>query len=226
MSTEAPSIFLATPCYGGLAHALYMRSLVALGPACAARGLGLHLELGGGDALIGRARAGLLAKFLASPASHLLFVDADIGFAPEAVFRLLDAKRDIVGGVYPAKSQPADGPAVYEYEALASASQPSPDGFILVASVGAGFLLITRTAAQRLADAHPELRADLGDVHNPAAAQAPMLFDSFIEHSSGRYLTDYQAFCHRWRAVGGDVWADLENPLSHLGAICHSRGLV
>src|SRR4051812_11070400 len=96
-------IFLATPCFGGQAHIHYMRSVLDLQAACSSRGVGLTVELGGGDALISRARAAMAAKFLKSRATHLLFVDADIGFTPDQVFRLLDASHDLVGGVYPLK---------------------------------------------------------------------------------------------------------------------------
>jgi hypothetical protein len=221
LSAQSPSIFLATPCYGGLAHALFMRSVLALRPACAARRIGLHLELGGGEALIGRARAAMLAKFLASPASHLLFVDADLGFAPQAVFRLLDANRDVIGGVYPAKVQPDAAALVLELDPLEPPDAPDADGFCRVASVGAGFLLIVRPAAQRISEAHPQLQARLGDVHDAAAPMAAMVFDSFVDPASGRYLADHQAFCHRWRALGCEVWADLRAELSHVGAVVH-----
>jgi hypothetical protein len=216
-----PSIFLATPCYGGLAHALYMRSLLALRPACAERRVGLQVELGGGEALIGRARAAMMAKFLAGSASHLLFVDADIGFSPEAVFRLLDARRDVVGGAYPKKAQPPSGATAFEYEPLAVAA-PGAGGFAAAASVGAGFLMISRPAARRMADAHPQLKARLGDMHALGVAEAVMVFDSFTDPQTGRYLADHQAFSHRWRALGGEVWVDLQSGLRHIGVVVHA----
>lgn len=215
------SIFLATPCYAGLAHALYMRSLLALRPACAARRIGLHVELGGGEALIGRARAAMLAKFLIGEATHLLFVDADIGFPPEAVFRLLDAGRDVIGGAYPKKAQAEGGPIAYEFEPLPDV-HPKPDGQVQVADAGTGFLMISRKAARRIANAYPRLKARLGDMHELGVAEAVMVFDSFVDPATGRYLSDHQAFCHRWRALGGDVWLDLAPGLSHVGALVHA----
>jgi hypothetical protein len=197
VSDETPSIFLATPCYGGLASALYMRSLLALRPACAARRVGLRVELGGGEALVGRGRAALMAAFLASPATHLLFIDNDVGFSPDAVFRLLDSGHDVAGGAGD------DG-----IEPLSPPDAPTPDGFRRVAGLGADLLMISRAAAQRMTDAHPDLRARLGDLQAARAPEATMVFDPFIDPETGRYLTDAHAFCHRWRALGGEVWAD------------------
>ena len=42
------------------------------------------------------------------------------------------------------------------------------------------------------------------------------------ELATGRYLSDHQAFCHRWRALGGEVWIDLAPGLSHVGALVHT----
>jgi len=93
-----PFLFLASACYGGMAQAGFMRSVLALRPACAARGVTLQLELGGGEALIGRGRAAMLAKFLAGAATHLLFADGDLAFDPADVFRLIDAGEPVAGG--------------------------------------------------------------------------------------------------------------------------------
>ena len=87
MSAAPLSIYLATNCYGGQASAAYMQSLLALRAACAARGVGLHVELGGGEALIGRARAAMMARFLAATATHLLFIDSDAASSPTRSFR-------------------------------------------------------------------------------------------------------------------------------------------
>lgn len=233
MFTEAPIIFLATPCYGGQAHMIYTQSLLALRPACATRGVRLILDLGGGEALIGRGRAGMLVRFLASPATHLLFVDADIGFAPEAVFRLLASGRDVVGGVYPRKGldlaalrgavaggdpNPMAQAVRPEFEPLPNAGT-EPGELVPAASVGTGFLMVSRHAAQRMTDGYPQLRARLGDVQGASVAEAVMVFDSFIEPETGRYLSDFEAFCRRWRDLGGEVWADPGCQVSHLSEI-------
>jgi len=211
-----PSLYLATPCYGGLAHALYLRSLLALRAACAAGQVPLEIDLGGGEALIGRARAAMMAKFLAGRASHLLFVDADIGFQPQGVFRLLGAGREVVGGVYPRKA-PAAG-----FEVGAPLAPATPDGFQPVSFVGAGFLLVSRAAAARISAGYPALQAGLADLRGAGLERAAMVFDSVVEPETGLYLADHQAFCRRWRDLGGEVWADLQVPLVHLGEVEHA----
>jgi hypothetical protein len=198
-----------------------MKSLLALRAACPARGVALHVELAGGEALAGRGRANLMAQFLAGEASHLLFIGSDIGFAPNAVFRLLEADKPVIGGVYP-KAPPPDGPVAWDLEELTDVGTES---LRPVKSIGAGFLLIARSAGERLVRAHPELQANLGDLAGAAAPRAVMLFDSFVDPETRRYLTDSEAFCHRWRAIGGEVWADFASPLQQLGTVVHGPAI-
>jgi hypothetical protein len=220
MAPASPHLALFIHCYGGQLHVGCARSLLALRRACDARGVALTVELGGGEALIGRARAGMMAAFLSGPATHLLMVDADVGFPPEAVFRLLDAGKPVIGGAYPSKRQPPDGAPAWELDRLEGDPAPA-EGLQRVAAVGAGFLLIAREAAQRITDAHPELRAGLRDVAGAAVLEAGMVFDSMIEPGTGRYLSDYQSLCRRWRDLGGEVWAHFGLGLSHVGEIEH-----
>ena len=239
-----PFLFLATPCYGGMVNLHYMRSVLDLQAACAARGIGLHVELIGGDALITRARSRLAAQFLAHrEATHLFFVDADIGFAPADVFRLLDAGKDVVGGVYPLKQidwEKARAAAKAGVADLQQASVgyvvrfiPTPDssvevenGIARVAYVGTGFLMIARAALQRIVAAHPELLARHGDMGDATAPEAVMVFDTLIEPETGQYLSEDYAFCRRWRDLGGEIWADMEARLTHVGHAAYSGSLV
>lgn len=161
------SIYLATICYGGHADAGYMSSLLAFRPACAARGVTLHIDLAGGEALVGRGRATLMAKFLVSDATHLLFAESDRMFSPEKALALLDADQDVSGG---------------------------PDD---------GLLMIRRSAARRITDAHPELLAKLGDMSGLAVTEATFVFDPLPDPTTGRYLTDLEAFHSRWRTLNG-----------------------
>jgi hypothetical protein len=98
-------LVVATPCFGGQVSSIYVGSLFRLQQALHAKSnVDLKVQLRDGDALITRARANLVTLFLDDPAAtHLLFVDADIGFTPEQVFRLIESGADVVAGVYPIK---------------------------------------------------------------------------------------------------------------------------
>lgn len=242
---SAPFVYLAAPCYGGQVNLFFMSSVLRLQEACRERGVGLHIELMGGDALITRARSRLAAAFLAHPkATHILFCDSDIGFAPENVFRLLDSEKEVVAAVCPLKRidwEKARAAAKADVADLQAASigyvvrfLPTEDksvevenGLAKVAYGGTGFLMIQRQAMQRIVDAHPELRAKMGDMGNDGmAAEATMIFDTMVEPETGQYLSEDYAFCRRWRDLGGEIWADIEARLIHVGHAAYTGSAI
>src|SRR6201988_3080606 len=169
--TDQIQLVIATPCFGGQVASIYASSIFALQSALRAKSnVGLKVHLRDGDALITRARANLVTLFLDDPAAtHLLFVDADIGFAPEQVFRLIESGADVVAGCYPIKRINWDK-ARRALEAnrpnLAAASLDyvleidDPDrvvvvnGFTRVRYAGTGFLMIRRNVLERMCE-HP-----------------------------------------------------------------------
>jgi hypothetical protein len=234
---SAPFLYLATPCYGGMVNIYFLRAVLALQGACEARGIGLHVELLSNDNQICRARARLAARFLAHPqATHLFFVDADIGFAPENAFRLLDSGLDVAGGVdwekVRAAALAAQSDLLAKSVGYVIRFLPTPDhsvivedGFAKAAYVGTGFLLIARAALERVCAAHPELTADLSQV-DAGLTRAAMVFDTMIEAETGQHLSEDYAFCRRWRDLGGEIWADMESRLTHVGHAAYSGSLV
>lgn len=237
-------LYLATPCRDGRANLQFITSVLALQAACRMRGVGLHVELLAGDPLVARARSRLAAGFLARPeATHLLFVDSDIGFQPENVFRLLDCGKPVAGGVYPLKRIDWERVRAAAHAGagdLAAAGLgyvvrflPDPekridvqDGFARVAYLGTGFLMIAREAAEAVAKAHPELSARLGELPGGLPDQAVMMFETMIEPETSEHLSEDYAFCRRWRDLGGEVWADVEAPLAHVGAAVYAGSLL
>jgi hypothetical protein len=236
----APFLFFATPCHGGEVEIRYLNSVLRLQEACEARGIGFHLELLEDDRAIARARARLAARFLAhGQATHMLFCDADIAFAPENALRLLDSGKDLVAGVCPLKhydwarvrsAAKGDAPdlqaAALNYVVRflpneRNAVEVTDDGFAPMAYIGGGFQLIARTAMERVAAAHPELVADL-----PGEGPTAMLFEPMIEAGTGEYLSEDYAFCRRFRDLGGEVWADVASRFTHVGPHAFSGALI
>jgi hypothetical protein len=236
----ADKLFLvvATPCYGGLCTTAYTHSMLLLQQACRSSGVELTWLLGSSDALITRARADLVTAFLDIPdATHLLFIDADIGFDPKAVFRLMGFGVDVVAGAYPVKAidwdrvrmalaenRPKPECAALQY--VFGLEDPSrvvvKNGFAKARNVGNGFLLIRRGALTKLCAAHPELRYTKIHARLDAHKDSPnryALFDTMIDKETGEYLSEDYAFCRRWRDLGGDIWVDLESKLTHVGAM-------
>ncbi len=241
---KPPFIYLAVPCYGGQLTLHFVSSLLRLQDACRQQGVGLHVEMMGGEALITRGRSRLAAQFLAHPdATHILYVDADIGFMPHDVFRLLDSGKDVIAAVCPLKKidwgkvRRAVEKGVTDLQAASIGYVvrflPNPqnsvdvnDGYAQVAYGGTGFLMISRGAMQKLFDAHPELRAKMGDMADNAAAETVMVFDTMIEPETGQYLSEDYAFCRRWRNLGGEIWADFQARLTHVGHAAYTGSLI
>src|SRR5467141_1314555 len=103
--TDRIRLMVATPCFGGQVSSIYAGSIFHLQRVVRSRpNIDLTVLMRDGDALITRARANLVTLFLDNPtATHLLFVDADIGFDPDQVFRLIESGADVAAGVYPIK---------------------------------------------------------------------------------------------------------------------------
>jgi hypothetical protein len=238
MASSTPYLCVATPCFAGMLTSRYHTSMMALTTAAAARGLEFSAIYTSGDSLITRARNRLVNRFLENPAwSHLLFIDADIGFTPDQVFRLLDSGYSVVGGTYPLKNIYWDriapdtlSPAMRQACSLeyvgGAGDTPVADanGFLSVDYVGTGFLLIARSTLERLCVRFPETRYFTDDAadknffqRNGSDTPKYALFDTRIDQKTGRYLSEDYAFCDLCQKAGEQVWADLRSRLDHVG---------
>lgn len=228
-------LFVATPCFGGMVTQRYMISAMRLLQWADRGGHRVSLELLGYDSLITRGRNTLLAKFLDSgTATHLMFIDADIGFDPGQVVRMLEFDHDVVAGLYPLKAIDWEAGARARVQAGES-EETAPlryvgvpcegmemereDGFITGRFAGAGFLLIKRPAllAMTAAYSHTRYLQSHTQAVPDSSANLYALFDPMIEPDTGNYLSEDYAFCRRWRDIGGRIWLDTKGRLTHVG---------
>ena len=96
-------VFVATPMYGGMATGTYTSSLLQTPAVLSQNGIGLYYAHMMNESLIPRARNKLTHDFLGTDATHLMWIDADIGFNPMDIVRMVQADKDIICGVYPKK---------------------------------------------------------------------------------------------------------------------------
>ena len=105
---KTQKLFLATPMYGGMAYGTYCRSVCELVTMFTQREIPLQLYSLFNESLITRARAYACDEFMRSDATHLLFIDSDIGFSAEDIICMMslmkgDSPYDILGLPYAKK---------------------------------------------------------------------------------------------------------------------------
>ena len=234
----APVIMVATPCYGGAVTQAYMLSFLKLQRLAAQAGFGVKLSLLGYDSLVSRARSILVSRFMDDPdSSHLLFIDADIGFEPDQVQRMLELNKDFTGALYPIKAidwaripercvehgeSLTQAALNYVGTFLPAGERRDEAGFATASYAGGGFQLISRAAIGRMFDAFPELRYRKLHIFPQPPQESPhlyALFDCIIDQEAGVYLSEDYSFCRRWREIGGDIWLDTTSRLTHVGTM-------
>ncbi len=101
-------LFLAVPMYGGQCAGMFTRSVADLSAVCTKHGIPLQLFFLFNESLVTRARNYCVDEFMRSGATHLMFIDSDIGFNPQDVIAMLamqsdESPYDVIGGPYPKK---------------------------------------------------------------------------------------------------------------------------
>lgn len=234
MATERePMLMIGTPCYNGNVTVNYLRSLVSSVGFLERQGIKTGMLTPSHESLITRARNLIANEFLRlEEYTHLLFIDADIGFAPELPWKYLQADKDVVCGIYPVKHLDVDKLRTIDPNALsrvaAAASmhyavklrpggRPEPVTGLLPVEYGAtGFMLIRREVFGRMAEAYPELRFDYAYTNDDHVNNVAF-FDTVIDPATRDYLPEDYAFCKRWTDIGGEIYADVHSVFTHVG---------
>jgi hypothetical protein len=205
-------VHICMPCYGGMLTESCFMSYIKWANTARQLGIDWTMETMTNESLISRARNTLTAKFLSNPDStHLMFIDADIGWEPWHLLVMLNRDVDVIGGLYPMKSLPVKW-CVNGFEG----AEEGPDGLQEVTKTGTGFLLMKRHVFEKL-NAHPAVKPFNSDIGLPPELNVYMktYFDTAVREN--RYYSEDWTFCENWRDLGGKIWVDKRVLLRHTG---------
>ena len=235
-------IFLGMPMYGGMLTENTMHGLLQLQQWSIATQVPLRLQTMGNESLITRARNTIVSMMFDDKdfiATHLLFIDADIGFNAQNVERLLLADKDVACGIYPRKH--------VHFEKLKEVIKENPDatedelhakslgynlnfdnpndvkvenGFCKVSEAATGMMLVKRDVFRTMMKKFPERKYNSDQIINGKHFSSNYCYDLFpagVYGEKKRYLSEDYYFSRLWQECGGEIWADVSMPLTHFG---------
>jgi len=227
-------LFISTPCYDAMVTMQYTMSLLNLTTFLNSKHIEFVISFIGNESLITRARNQILHQFMKSDCTHLLFIDSDIEFKPEAILDLLNFDKDVVACTYPKKSfnwnkfmhsmkneheskESFDSRGLdYAYNLLYN-----NDGciitqgqFVKVKHVATGFMMIQRNILEKLCKKHTELNI-ISDNLSLDDEEYCGLFCCMIKDK--QYLSEDYSFCERVLNIDGEIWMNIHHNLNHIG---------
>lgn len=185
-------------------------------------------------ATVSLVRNAIAAEFLRSDSDLLLMLDADQAIERAGIERMLDFDKPVVGCIYPRRrfnwskvKLPAGADPeliaaqamefVGRMEADESGNVPLVDGFARAEHVGTGTLLVRREAFEALMLRFPDLEGvGFGPDAYPGLSPNWGFFNP-LATDRGLPLSEDISFCRRWRATGGEIWADVVSTAAHVG---------
>jgi hypothetical protein len=218
------NVLIGVPCFGGNIQQRTVSLLMSLSSSLSNAKIPHQTHFVAGESLITRARNHLasIATFSHDSAgrqfSHLMFIDADISFHPEYVFKMLKANLPIVALPYSLKkldwrciadaakrvspeSLPffAGDPVIVSDSSFAIDDKPVP-----VRAAGTGAMLISVGVFKAFVAAHPNRKYKSRSSYSPGPQSQPdWNYDFFrTEILDNDYLSEDYAFCEESARLG------------------------
>ena len=216
-------LFVATPAFGHMVTTNYMNSLMRFVSTTHPRlAVSTALHLQSGMALVTQARNNCVAAFLKSDCSHFLFVDSDIGFEPEAIYRLLEKDVPLCLTPYAVKGYGVNHSLqfIVHFEDMENV-KIGTDGFVKITAGPTGFMMIKREVFEKLAIKYPEkatVNKQLVGNKVEIMKEGWYTFFETVQDPEHGYLGEDIAFCKLWVNMGGEIHADARTALTHFGS--------
>ena len=216
-------LFVATPAFGHMVTTNYMNSMMKfISTTHPTLNISTAMHLQSGMALVTQARNNCVSYFLNSECTHFLFIDADIGFEPDAIYRLIEKDVPLCLTPYPVKGYGANNQLQFIVHFPDKDNvRIQKDGFAEITAGPTGFMMIKREVFEKLAEKYPERKTVnkqlVGNKVETMEKGWYTFFETAQDPENG-YLGEDIAFCRLWTNIGGKIYADTQTPLTHFGS--------
>ena len=183
---------------------------------------------------VGHCRNLLTAGFLHSDKDFLLFVDADMQFGADSVFRMLAANYDVCCTPYRLKdaSMKESYPVSFEnYDKI----DITDKGFVEITSGPTGLMMIHKSVFKKLKEDNPHLQikfpeekkkdinAEIMGVEDTGEDPSKDCMWNFFDTSFENHLFKGEdiAFCERAKMLGFEMWVHCGVPVGHIGLMSY-----
>ena len=193
------SVYIATPTFDGSVCGEYLHSILQ-----ATATVTFQLALIPGVHFVDTARDIAVAKFLKSKCEYLFFIDSDIGWKGDAISKLINHNKDIVGASYRVKND------IERYPVYLTEETEGP----LIRAIGlpGGFVCIKRAVIEKMVQTVPTYQW----VVDGEFTRIPALFARIF--MDDRLVSEDMVFGRRAMALGYQLWFDPDVTMSHIGS--------
>ena len=205
-------LFIGIPCHDGRLNVKTAFNLVQLMPEAMRLGVSVTLSDISNCSIITLARNSLVAEFLKTDCTELLFIDSDVVATSNDILRLMaqSGDKDITAGAYPRRSR--DKKFFTDLYWTENDDLEFEGSLMRVKRVGTGFMLIQRHVIEKMVEAHPEWSYK----NKPTGERMAALFDFDI--IDDQYVGEDYLFCDRATQLGFKVHIDVDISLPHIGS--------
>jgi hypothetical protein len=250
---QKKSLFLGLPCYGGNCAAIYSRSLSELSALCMKYQIPLRHYYLLNESLITRARSYCADEFMRSDATHMMFIDSDIGFDAIDVIAMLalmtdESPYDVMGGPYPKKNISWEKVVTAVNKGFGDKNPNDLEKYVgdyvfnprdgkpiqisepaSVLELGTGFMMIRRKTFEKFEQSYPEksYKPDhIRSAHFDGTREIMAYFDCSIDPITKRYLSEDYDFCQKVIKMGMNIWLCPWMKLQHMGTHIYGGSLA
>ena len=201
-------VIIASPSYDGRIDVWYVNSLVNTIKMSKDKDVEIIPIWVSFDALLQRTRNDSIFTALDMECDDIIWIDTDIEWNPEWIFKLLEYPVDVVGGTYRKKGD------IEEYVLRQKQKKPKNQlGLIPVDGLGTGFVRMSKKAMQHLWNISKPY------IDTKDNKERRMVFDVVIENVNGipsLVSEDIHAF-NKLKAGGFDIYLDPTMTCNHTG---------